>query len=171
MESNSANAPPTKGSTGVEAAGKTGEWETNAPNLFKAPQAARSGKQRTLPEGDRKEHGDMGNQRVGEGCRYCKERRRSADHRGTAAAARGLGGQQTAQPGSEGCGHRDCSTDSRSGSWRWGEDRRMSAQHNRYLPGRDASKPGQQKWFSQPQKMPATPADSDAEGGVRVLQP
>jgi hypothetical protein len=40
MESNSANVPPTKGSTGVEAAGKTGERETNAPNLFKAPQAA-----------------------------------------------------------------------------------------------------------------------------------
>ncbi len=40
MESNSANVPPTKGSTGVEAAGKTGERETNAPNMFKAPQAA-----------------------------------------------------------------------------------------------------------------------------------
>jgi hypothetical protein len=40
MESNSANVPPTKGSTDVEAAGKTGERETNAPNLFKAPQAA-----------------------------------------------------------------------------------------------------------------------------------
>ncbi len=40
MESNSTNVPPTKGSTGVEAAGKTGERETNAPNLFKAPQAA-----------------------------------------------------------------------------------------------------------------------------------
>jgi len=40
MESNSANVPPTKGSTGVEAAGKAGERETNAPNLFKAPQAA-----------------------------------------------------------------------------------------------------------------------------------
>jgi len=40
MESNSANVPSTKGSTGVEAAGKTGERETNAPNLFKAPQAA-----------------------------------------------------------------------------------------------------------------------------------
>jgi hypothetical protein len=40
MESNSANLPPTKGSTGVEAAGKTGERETNAPNLFMAPQAA-----------------------------------------------------------------------------------------------------------------------------------
>jgi hypothetical protein len=34
MESNSANVPPTKGSTGVEAAGKTRERETNAPNLF-----------------------------------------------------------------------------------------------------------------------------------------
>jgi hypothetical protein len=40
MESNSANVPPTKGSTDVEAAGKTGERETNAPNLFKAPRAA-----------------------------------------------------------------------------------------------------------------------------------
>jgi hypothetical protein len=40
MESNSANVPSTKGSTGVEAAGKAGERETNAPNLFKAPQAA-----------------------------------------------------------------------------------------------------------------------------------
>ncbi len=40
MESNSTNVPPTKGSTDVEAAGKTGERETNAPNLFKAPQAA-----------------------------------------------------------------------------------------------------------------------------------
>ncbi len=40
MENNSANVPPTKGSTGVEAAGKTGERETNAPDLFKAPQAA-----------------------------------------------------------------------------------------------------------------------------------
>jgi hypothetical protein len=40
MESNSANVPPTKGSTGVEAAGKTGERETNAPNSLEAPQAA-----------------------------------------------------------------------------------------------------------------------------------
>jgi hypothetical protein len=40
MESNSANVPSTKGSTGVKAAGKAGEWETNAPNLFQAPQAA-----------------------------------------------------------------------------------------------------------------------------------
>jgi hypothetical protein len=40
MESNSAKVPPTKGSTDVEAAGKTRERETNAPNLFKAPQAA-----------------------------------------------------------------------------------------------------------------------------------
>jgi hypothetical protein len=40
MESNSANAPSANGSTGVEAAGKTGERETNAPNLFEAPQAA-----------------------------------------------------------------------------------------------------------------------------------
>jgi hypothetical protein len=40
MESNSTNVPLTKGSTGVEAAGKAEERETNAPNLFKAPQAA-----------------------------------------------------------------------------------------------------------------------------------
>jgi hypothetical protein len=40
MESNSANAPSANGSTGVEAAGKAGERETNAPNLFKAPRAA-----------------------------------------------------------------------------------------------------------------------------------
>ena len=40
MESNSANAPSANGSTGVEAAGKAGERETNAPNLFKAPLAA-----------------------------------------------------------------------------------------------------------------------------------
>ncbi len=40
MESNSANAPSANGSTGVEAAGKAGERKTNAPNLFKAPQAA-----------------------------------------------------------------------------------------------------------------------------------
>ncbi len=39
MKSNSANVPSTKGSTGVEAAGKAGEWETDASNLFKAPQA------------------------------------------------------------------------------------------------------------------------------------
>ncbi len=40
MESNSTKVPPTKGLTDIEAAGKTGERETNAPNLFKAPQAA-----------------------------------------------------------------------------------------------------------------------------------
>ena len=40
MESNSANVPTTKGSTDVEAAGKTRERETNAPDLFKAPRAA-----------------------------------------------------------------------------------------------------------------------------------
>ncbi len=40
MESNSANVPSTNGSTGIKAARKTGERETNAPNLFKAPQAA-----------------------------------------------------------------------------------------------------------------------------------
>jgi hypothetical protein len=40
MESNSANVPLTNGWTGVEAAGKAGERETNASNLFKAPQAA-----------------------------------------------------------------------------------------------------------------------------------
>ncbi len=41
MESNSVNVPSTKGLTGVGAAGKTGERETNAPSLFKAPQAAK----------------------------------------------------------------------------------------------------------------------------------
>ncbi len=40
MESNSANAPSANGSTDVEAAGKAGERETNASNLFEAPQAA-----------------------------------------------------------------------------------------------------------------------------------
>jgi hypothetical protein len=40
MESNSASVPSPKGSTGIEAAGKTGERETNAPNLFEAPRAA-----------------------------------------------------------------------------------------------------------------------------------
>ncbi len=40
MESNSANTPLANGSVGVEAAGKTGERETNASNPFKAPQAA-----------------------------------------------------------------------------------------------------------------------------------
>ncbi len=40
MESNSANVPSSNGSTGLEAAGKARERETNAPNLFKAPQAA-----------------------------------------------------------------------------------------------------------------------------------
>jgi hypothetical protein len=40
MESNNAIAPSANGSMGVEAAGKAGEWETNASNLFKAPQAA-----------------------------------------------------------------------------------------------------------------------------------
>ncbi len=40
MESNSADVPPTKVLTDVEAVGKTRERETNAPNLFKAPRAA-----------------------------------------------------------------------------------------------------------------------------------
>jgi hypothetical protein len=40
MERNRANAPLAKGSVGVEAAGKSGERETNASNLFEAPQAA-----------------------------------------------------------------------------------------------------------------------------------
>ncbi len=40
MESNSTNVPPTKGSTDVEATGKTRERETNAHDLFRAPQAA-----------------------------------------------------------------------------------------------------------------------------------
>jgi hypothetical protein len=40
MESNSASAPLAKGSGGVEAARKTGEQETNAPNSFEVPQAA-----------------------------------------------------------------------------------------------------------------------------------
>jgi hypothetical protein len=41
MESSSASAPLAKGSGSVEAAGKAGERETNASNLFKAPQAAK----------------------------------------------------------------------------------------------------------------------------------
>ncbi len=40
MESNSTNAPSANGSVGVEAAGKAGERETNAPNSFETPQAA-----------------------------------------------------------------------------------------------------------------------------------
>jgi hypothetical protein len=40
MESSSASAPLAKGSGSVEAAGKAEERETNASNLFKAPQAA-----------------------------------------------------------------------------------------------------------------------------------
>ncbi len=41
MESNSVNASLAKGSVGVEAAGKSGERETNAPNSIEAPQAAK----------------------------------------------------------------------------------------------------------------------------------
>ncbi len=40
MESNSVNVPSANGSTGVEAAGKAGKRETNAPDLFKAPREA-----------------------------------------------------------------------------------------------------------------------------------
>jgi hypothetical protein len=40
MENNSTDVLRTKGSTDVETAGKTREWETNAPDLFKAPWAA-----------------------------------------------------------------------------------------------------------------------------------
>jgi hypothetical protein len=40
MESNSTNASLAKGLVGVEAAGKSGERETNASNSFEAPQAA-----------------------------------------------------------------------------------------------------------------------------------
>ena len=121
MESNSANVPLTEGSTDVEAAGKTRERETNAPNLFKAPQAAEE-RETNAPclretAKKKKEHGDTGNQRVGEGGRRCKGRRRSADHRGSTAAAGGFGGRQTAQPNPEGSGYRSCSTDSRPGSW------------------------------------------------------
>jgi hypothetical protein len=70
MESNSANAPSANGSTGVEAAGKAGERETNAPNLFEAPQAAEEQETNAPCPRETREHGDMGNQRVGEG--YCR---------------------------------------------------------------------------------------------------
>ncbi len=146
MESNSANVPPAKGSTGVEAAGKTGERETSAPNLFKAPQAA--------------EERETNAPCLRETAKNTGTRETNVSEKDAAAARRdrgpltitegGHGGQQTAQPGSEGSGHRSCSTDNRSGCWGWGKDRRASAQHNQCLPGRDASKPGQQRWFGQP---------------------
>ncbi len=40
MESSCASAPLAKGLGNIEAAGKAGKWETNASDLFKAPQAA-----------------------------------------------------------------------------------------------------------------------------------
>jgi len=38
------------------------------------------------------------------------------------------------------------------------------------FPCRNTSKPGQQEWLSQLQEMSETPADPDAERGVRVFQ-
>ncbi len=40
MESSCASAPPARELENIEAAGKAWERETNASNLFKAPQAA-----------------------------------------------------------------------------------------------------------------------------------
>jgi hypothetical protein len=71
MENNSTNVLQTEGSGDIETAGKTRERETNAPDLFKAPQAAEEREANALPEGDRQEHGDTGNQSVGEGDRRC----------------------------------------------------------------------------------------------------
>ncbi len=168
MENNSANVPPTKGSTGVGAAGKAGERETNAPSLFMAPQAA--------------EERETNAPCLRETAKNTGTRETNVSEKDAAAVRRDEGPLtiaeqqlrqevQKVQPGSEGSGHRGCSTDSRSGSWRRGEDRRISAQHDRCLPGRDASNPDQQRWFSQPQKVPTASAEPDAEGGVRVLQP
>ncbi len=115
MENNSANILKDKESMDIETAGKTRGRETNAPDLFKAPRAAEE--RETNAPCQRETAKDTGNQHVGEGDRRCKERRRSADHRGSTVAAEGFGSQQTIQPGPEESGHRDCPTHSRPGPW------------------------------------------------------
>ncbi|MFN9908172.1 MAG: hypothetical protein ACK56F_18915 [bacterium] len=119
MENNGTNILKDKESMDIVAAGKIRERETNAPDQFKAPRAAEEREANAPCQRETAEN--MGTQEtnmcVGEGGRHCEERRRSADHRGSTAAAGGLGGQQAAQSDPEGNGHRSCSTDSRPGSW------------------------------------------------------
>ncbi len=93
MENNGTNILKDKESTDIVAAGKIREQETNAPDQFKAPRAAKEREaKRALPEEDRRGHGDTGNQRVGGGGRRCEERRRSSDHRESTATAGEFGG-------------------------------------------------------------------------------
>ncbi len=169
MESNSANVPLTKGSTDVEAAGKTGERETNAPNLFKAPQAA--------------EERETNAPCLRETAKNTGTRETNASEKDAATARRDgsrltIAEQQLRQevtavskpPNQVQEGAAIAAVPQTAGPDP-GNGAKMLAQHNRYLPGRDASKPGQQRWFSQPQKVPTASAESDAEGGVRMLQP
>ncbi len=47
----------------------------------------------------------------------------------------------------------------------------MPTQHSRHLPCRNTSKPGQQRWFSQPQKMLETSADQMLKEGSECFNP
>jgi hypothetical protein len=86
MESSCASSPPAREPENIEAAGKAREWETNASDLFEAPQAAEERETNApLPKGDGREHGDTGNQRFEEG--DCAARRDWAPLTSAAQAA------------------------------------------------------------------------------------
>ncbi len=171
MESNSTNVLKTKGSTDIETARKTRERETNAPDLFKTPQAAeeREANAPCLRETAKN---------TGTGETNMSEKEAAAVRRDESPLT--IADQQLRQKDSAASGPPSQAQREAAAAvvpQTAGPDPGDGAKTGDYranmvdISSRNASKPDQQRWFSQPQEMFETPADSNAEGRVRVLQP
>ncbi len=176
MESNSANAPSANGSMGVEAARKAGEQETNAPDLFKAPQAAEEQETNAPCQGETAENTGTRETNVsekdtaaaggdGRPLTIAEQRRRQ----GVATAIKSAAAVELPDQAQEGATIMDAlqttSLDPGDGA-KTGECRPNISDASRA----DTSEPGEQGRFNQPQQMLAAPANSAAEGRVGMLQ-
>jgi hypothetical protein len=169
MESNSTNAPSANGSMGVKAARKTGERETNAPNSFKAPQAAEERETNAPCQRERAEDTETRETNMSE--KDTAAARRDGKPPAIAEQQRRQGVAAVDEPPNQAQKGATIMDTPQATGLDPGENRRMPAQHTRRLPSRNTGEPGQQGPFSQPQQMLAAPADSAAEGGIRIFNP
>ncbi len=172
MENDSTNILKGKEPRDIVATGESGERETNAPNQFKAPRAVEV--RETNVTCQRKTAENTGAWEI------------NVPEKGTAAVRRDGGpltiADQQLRKGDSAASRPPSRTQEGAGAEAAprtagldpGEGAKIGGvptQHNRHLPRRNTSKPGQQRWVSQPQKMSETSTDSNAEGGNRVSQP
>ncbi len=172
MEDDSTNILKSEEPRDIVAAEESGERETNAPNQFEAPRAAGERETNVFCQGKTAEEAGTREANVSE-----KEAAAVRRDGGPLAIAdqrwwrEDLAASRPPSRTQEEAGAEAAPRTADPVPGEGGEDRELPTQHNRHLPRRNTSEPGQQRRFGQPQEMFETSTDSDAEGRIRVFQP